>query len=134
MKSSPSLLSDDRLTAYEAQALQLEDIRAHPPEEVLQQLGHCLMNELVDVIGESALEDFQVIIGEALIGAFHSAAQRIERDADKARDTLAGLIRDFDGSEILDVEIQQATYKSVTAPRPATPPRPARSGAPGRVQ
>ena len=36
MKSSPSLLSDDRLTAYEAQALQLEDIRAHPPEEALQ--------------------------------------------------------------------------------------------------
>lgn len=115
MQSSPPLPSDDRLTSYEAQALQLEDIRAHPPEEALQQLGHCIMNELVDVIGESALEDFQVIIGEALIGAFHSAAQRIERDADKARDTLAGLIRDFDGSEILDVEIQEATYKTRAA-------------------
>jgi hypothetical protein len=33
----------------------------------------------------------------------------------KARDSLAGLIRDFDGSEILDVEIQEATRKARSA-------------------
>jgi hypothetical protein len=57
----------------------------------------------------------------------HSAAQRIERDADKTRDTLNGLIRDFDGSEILDVEIQEATLKSSDrrrgGPRPGDHPR-----------
>uniref|UniRef100_UPI00345C2D4C DUF2493 domain-containing protein n=1 Tax=uncultured Caulobacter sp. TaxID=158749 RepID=UPI00345C2D4C len=73
------------------------------------------MNELLDVICDTALEDVQAIITETLIGAFHSAAQRIERDADKARDTLNGLIRDFDGSEILDVEIQDATRKARAA-------------------
>ena len=55
------------------------------------------------------------MVGEALIGAFHSAAGRIERDADKARDALSGLIRDFDGSEILDTEIQEATRKARAA-------------------
>jgi hypothetical protein len=115
MQLFPSSPSDDRLTAYEAQTLQLEDIRTHPPEAELDQLGHNVMNELLDVVGDTALEDFQVLIGEALIGAFHSAAQRIERDADKARDTLSGLIRDFDGSEILDVEIQEATRKARAA-------------------
>jgi hypothetical protein len=115
MQHSPPPLSSDRLTAYEAQALLLEDIRAHPPEAALDQLGHSLMTELLDVVGESALEDFHALIGEALIGAFHSVAQRIERDADKARDQLAGLVRDFDGSEVLDTEIQDATRKACAA-------------------
>jgi len=115
MLLSPSPLSDDRLTAYEAQALILEDNRSHPPEAALHQLGHSLMTELLDVVGETALEDFHVMIGEALIGAFHSVAQRIERDADKARDQLAGLVRDFDGSEVLDTEIQDATRKARAA-------------------
>src|SRR6201996_2129752 len=105
----------DPLTAYEAQALVLDDVRPHPPEAALHQLGCSLMTELLDVVGESALEDFHVLIGEALIGAFHSVAQRIERDADKARDQLGGLVRDFDGSEILDTEIQEATRKARAA-------------------
>jgi hypothetical protein len=73
------------------------------------------MTELLDVVGETALEDFHILIGEALIGAFHSAAQRIERDADKARDQLSGLVRDFDGSEVLDTEIQEVTQKARAA-------------------
>ena len=43
------------------------------------------MTELLDVIADTALEDFQPLIAEALIGAFHSASQRIERDADRPR-------------------------------------------------
>ena len=113
--SPPPLPSSDRLTPYEAQTLLLQDIRTHPPEAALHQLGHSLMTELMDVVGETALEDFHVLIGEALIGAFHSAAQRIERDADKTRDQLAGLVRDFDGSEVLDTEIQDATRKARAA-------------------
>src|ERR1700761_2389280 len=115
MQLTHSLPSDDRLTPYEAQALQLEDPRAHPPEEALLQIGHAFMNELTDLLGDSALEDFAPTICEALIGAFHSASQRVERDADKSRDQLNGLIRDFDGSEILDVEIQEATRKTRAA-------------------
>jgi hypothetical protein len=103
------LPSADALTRFEAQALQLEDARPYPQEDALQQLGHGLMNELLDLVVETPLEDFSGLICEALIGAFHSAAQRIERDADKARDGLNVLLRDFDGSEILDVEIQDAT-------------------------
>jgi hypothetical protein len=70
------------------------------------------MTELIDVISDTALEDFQTILGEALIGAFHSAAGRIERDADRARDTMRSLDRDFDGSEAADVELQEATAKA----------------------
>ena len=112
MQLSPPPLSSDRMTAYEAQAAALEDTRSHPPEAALDQLGHSLMTELLDVIGYTALEDVHTLVGESLIGAFHSAAQRIERDADKGRDQLAGLVRDFDGSEVLDVEIQEATRRT----------------------
>ncbi|PZO08786.1 MAG: pyruvate carboxylase [Alphaproteobacteria bacterium] len=83
-----------------------------PTEDALVQLGHALMTELIDVISDTALEDFQTILGEALIGAFHSAAGRIERDADRARDTMRSLDRDFDGSEAADVELQEATAKA----------------------
>jgi len=107
--------TSDHLTAFEAQALLLEDPRPYPQDEALQQLGHALMNEVLDLVTETALEDFSGLVCEALIGAFHSAAGRIERDADKARDTLGGLVRDFDGSEILDVEIQEATRKARAA-------------------
>jgi len=103
------------LTHFEAQALLLEDPRPHPPEEALYQLGAGVMNELVDLLSETALEDFSGPICEALIGAFHSAAQRIEREADRSRDVLGGLVRDFDGSEVLDTEIQDATRKARAA-------------------
>ena len=90
----------------------LGDQRPHPTEDALQQLGRAMMTELVDVISDTALEDYQTLLCEALIGAFHSAAGRIERDADRARDTMRSLDRDFDGSEAADVELQEATAKA----------------------
>lgn len=115
MHPSPLPPTSDRFTPFEAQALLLEDPRPYPQDEALQQLGHALMNEVLDLITDTALEDFSSLVCEALIGAFHSAAGRIERDADKARDALGVLVRDFDGSEILDVEIQEATRQARAA-------------------
>jgi hypothetical protein len=112
--SSPPPTSD-ALTFFEAQALLLEDPRPYPQEEALVQAGHGLMNEILDLVLDTPLEDFSGLICEALIGAFHSAAQRIERDADKTRDGLNGLLRDFDGSEVLDTEIQEATQRARAA-------------------
>ena len=114
MPSSSSPLTG-HMTHFEAQALTLDDPRPHPPEDALLQLGHAVLSETLDVIGDTALEDFQSIICETLIGAFHSAAQRIERDADRARDVLNRLSRDFDGSEIADTELQDATRKARAA-------------------
>ena len=47
------------LTSFEAQALQLDDPRPHPAEAALDHLGHAVMTELLDVIADTALEDFQ---------------------------------------------------------------------------
>jgi hypothetical protein len=99
-------------SAFDDLSASLGDPRPHPTEDALIQLGRALMTELVDVISDTALEDYQTIIGEALIGAFHSAAGRIERDADRARDTMRSLDRDFDGSEAADTELQDATAKA----------------------
>ncbi|WP_068877292.1 MULTISPECIES: DUF2493 domain-containing protein [unclassified Phenylobacterium] len=96
-------------TAFDVQASALEDVRPHPTEAALIQLGHAVMTELLDLIGDTALEDVQTILAESLIGAFHSAAGRIERDADRARDRMRILERDFDGSEMADTELQDAT-------------------------
>jgi hypothetical protein len=96
-------------TAFDVQASALEDLRPHPTEAALTQLGYAVMTELLDLIGDTALEDVQTILAESLIGAFHSAAGRIERDADRARDRMRILERDFDGSEMADTELQAAT-------------------------
>ena len=99
-------------SAFDDLSASLGDQRPHPTEEALVQLGRALMTELVDVISDTALEDYKTILGETLIGAFHSAAARIERDADRARDTMRSLDRDFDGSEAADTELQEATAKA----------------------
>ena len=99
-------------TALDDLSRSLGEADALPTEDALVQLGRALMTELIDVISDSALEDTQTILGEALIGAFHSAAGRSERDADPARDTMRMIDRDFDGSEASDVELQEATAKA----------------------
>ncbi len=99
-------------TSFDVQAAALEDTRPHPPEAALVQLGHVLMTELIDLVGETALEDVQAILAESLIGAFHSAAGRIEREADRGRDRMRWLERDFDGSEMADTELQEATRQT----------------------
>ena len=96
-------------TAFDVQAAALEDPRPHPTEAALVQLGHALMTELLDLTGDTALEDVQTILAESLIGAFHSAALRIEREADRGRDRMRWLERDFDGSEMADTELQEVT-------------------------
>jgi hypothetical protein len=110
----PPPITDD-LTPLQALALELDDPRPHPDEAALRHLGHAVITEVLDVIGDTALEDFQALVCETVIGAFHSAVQRIDREADRARDALAGLLRDFDGSEVLDVDIQDATRKARAA-------------------
>ena len=51
------------------------------------------------------MED-HVLIAEELLGGLHTAAQRIEREADTARDEINRGMRDFDGSEVADSEPQ----------------------------
>jgi hypothetical protein len=99
-------------SAFDDLSASLGDQRPHPPEDALVQLGRALMTELLDAVSDTALEDYQTTLAEALIGAFHSAAGRIERDADRARDTMRALDRDFDGSEAADTELQEATVKA----------------------
>ncbi|HYG27134.1 MAG TPA: DUF2493 domain-containing protein [Caulobacteraceae bacterium] len=108
---SSSFFTGD-LSSYEAQAAALEDTRPHPTEDALVQFGEAVVNEGLDLLLGTGLEDFSPIIVETIIGGFHAAAQRIERDADKARDQLASLTRDFDGSEVTDTEIQELTRKA----------------------
>ena len=110
--NTPFSASSKSDSAFDDLTASLGDARPHPTEDALIQLGRALMTELVDVISDTALEDYQTILGEALIGAFHSAAGRIERDADRARDAMRALDRDFDGSEAADVELQEATAKA----------------------
>ncbi|MGV9009972.1 DUF2493 domain-containing protein [Brevundimonas sp.] len=110
---NPAIITTSKTdSAFDDLTAALGDPRPHPTEEALIQLGRALMTELIDLVSGTALEDYQTTLGEALIGAFHSAAGRIERDADRARDVMRSLDRDFDGSEVLDVELQAAIAKA----------------------
>lgn len=110
-----SLLLVGDLTAFEALCAAAEDDRPHPEQAQLEQLGLALMTETLDVLGDTALEDYQTTIAEGLIGAFQSIAGRLQREWDRAADDVKRLSRDFDGSEIADVELQEATRKAYAA-------------------
>lgn len=115
MQTAFSTLITGDLTAFEAQALKLDDPRPHPEEAALSHVGAAVVNEVIDVVAGTALEDFQTTILEGLIGGFHSAIERIRRDADRARDDARRLMRDFDGSEIGDTELRDATQRFTAA-------------------
>lgn len=109
MPLSRALLApSEHLDAFDARAAALEDPRPHPTEVALIQLGDALMSELLDTVLDTALEDYAGPLCEAFIGGLHAAAQRIEREADRARDRLARELRDFDGSEVADADLQDA--------------------------
>lgn len=112
MNNAPLNFLVGDITEFDRQVLSLDDTRTYPTEAALRQLGLAIMTELLDVTANTALEDFQTIIAEAVIGGFHSAALRIEREADRSRDDVSRLHRDFDGSEVADNELQEATTKA----------------------
>jgi hypothetical protein len=115
MQAAPSILLTGDLSAFEALALKVDDPRPHPDEACLVQLGEAVLNEMLDTVCDTALEDFQTTILEGVIGGFHSAIERIRRDADRARDDAKRLMRDFDGSEVGDTDLQDATRKFMAA-------------------
>lgn len=115
MQTALSTLLTGQLTAFEAVALKVDDPRPHPEEAALAQVGEAILNEMLDLVSGTALEDFQPTILEGLIGGMHSAIERIRRDADRARDDARRLIRDFDGSEVADSELQEATQRFTAA-------------------
>lgn len=96
------------LDAFDALTSALQDIRPHPTAAALAQLGGALMTELLDLLLGTALEDHVVTICETFIGGLHAGTQRLEREADRARDALARRLRDFDGSEVADQDLQDA--------------------------
>ncbi len=106
---------DSHLSPYEALCAAAHDDRPHPAEDQLEQLGLALMTETLDVVADTALEDYVSAIAEGLVGAFHSISLRIQRDWDRAADDIKRLNRDFDGSEIADVELQEATRRAHAA-------------------
>jgi hypothetical protein len=88
---------------------------AQPEPAALEQLGYALMTETLDLVGDTALEAFQPMLAEGLIGAFQSVALRLQRDWDRAADVVRRLSRDFDGSEVADVELQAAMARARAA-------------------
>jgi hypothetical protein len=90
-------------------------VRPAPEPAALEQLGHVLMTETLDVVAETALEDVQTTIAEGLIGAFQSVTLRLQRDWDHAADVVRRLTRDFDGSEVADLDLQEAVAKARAA-------------------
>lgn len=112
MRNSASSASPHPHAFAESFSAFSDDTPEPPCDDALAHLGRAIMTELLDAVSDTALEAFQTILAEALIGAFHSAVGRIERDADKARDRMRFLDRDFDGSEAADVELQEATARA----------------------
>ncbi|MFP1132914.1 DUF2493 domain-containing protein [Asticcacaulis sp. W401b] len=99
-------------TSYDHITGLANDPRPFPSEGEVEHLGHALMTEVLDVFGKDALEEHASMIAHCIIGGIHAAQQRIEREYDRASNELTSLHREFDGSEVKDTQIQDATDRS----------------------
>lgn len=100
------------LTSLEEAALQVQEDRPFATEDELTQLGFAIMTEVLDVFSKTGLEAHLPTICDGVIGGFHTMAMRLDREADRQRDQIRQLDRNFDGSEIMDTELQEATEKA----------------------
>ncbi|WP_372784593.1 DUF2493 domain-containing protein [Phenylobacterium sp.] len=107
----PGFFNTADLDGFDALTAALEDPRPHPTEPALRQLGEAIMAELLDLVLGTALEDHVTTICETFIGGLHAGVTRLDRDADRARDDLARALRDFDGSEVADGDLQEAKHR-----------------------
>ncbi|TAJ71804.1 MAG: DUF2493 domain-containing protein [Phenylobacterium sp.] len=112
MRPHPTFLNTADLDGFDARTAALQDPRPHPTEPQLVQLGRALLGEALDMLLGGALEDHVVPICETLIGGLHAGVQRLERDADREREQLADRLRTFDGSEVADVDLQEAKARA----------------------
>lgn len=112
MRPQPTFFNTAELDGFDAMTTALDDPRPHPTEPALRQLGHVLMTEVLDVVLGGALEDHAVTICETFIGGLHAGVQRLEREADRAREALAQQLHDFDGSEVADVDLQDVKRRA----------------------
>jgi hypothetical protein len=103
------------LTGFEALCAAAADDRPHPAADQLEQLGLALMTETLEVLAGTALEEVAPMLAEGLIGGLHSTVLRLQRDFDRAADAVGHLAEAFDGSEVEDVRLQEATSKAHAA-------------------
>jgi hypothetical protein len=113
--TSPCLSAADPGLPLDAFAEALADPRAFPSEAALTQVGRAVMTELLDLLLGGALEDHVGVAAESLIGGLHTAVLRLERSADRSRDALARGLREFDGSEVADHDLQEAKAQTDVA-------------------
>lgn len=112
MRPPTTFFNTADLDGFDAQTAALQDPRPHPTEPALVQLGHALMDEVLDLVLGTALEDQAITICETFIGGLHAGVQRLDREANRQREDLARLLRDFDGSEVADVDLQEAKARA----------------------
>lgn len=116
MRAHPhSFLPTTDLDAFDARTCALEDPRPHPTQAALAQLGAAILSETLDLVLGTALEDYAATICETLLGGLHAGVLRLDREADRERDELARLLRDFDGSEVADNDLQAARRRAEAA-------------------
>lgn len=106
-----ALLSTLDLSAYDTTCAHAQHELPHPVQAEVESLGHNIANEILDAFLNTALEEQVPALMEGLIGGLHSAILRLQREADRSGDDMRRLNRDFDGSEIKDVELQEAHLK-----------------------
>jgi hypothetical protein len=113
--TSPCLSAADPGLPLDVFSAALDDPRPFPSEAALQQLGQALMTELLDLLLTGALEDHAGLVAESLIGGLHTAALRLDRAADRSREALARGLREFDGSEVADHDLQESKARTDAA-------------------
>ena len=108
-----SLLIDIQgMTEYQAACAEADEPRGFPEQDEVTRCGFAIMTETLDMVQDTGLDEIAGNLAEGMIGGVHSTILRLHKKLDAAHDEMKSLQRAFDGSEVLDVELQQTTAKA----------------------
>ena len=89
--------------------LEVEDDRGRPSDEDIRCTIAEVINLFEGLVEDTVLEDDITDIVSGMTTSFHYILQRTIRKQDDVQSEMAKLTREFDGSEVKDVQLQQQT-------------------------
>ena len=112
-QTSPTAAAMEHLELYGGhtarRGMDEPDQRGAPDEETVQHAWGDILDIIDGLAQDTKLEDSVAEIASSMATSLHYMLQRVLRTQDDVQSEIRQLTRDFDGSEITDIKIQQQT-------------------------
>ena len=107
--SALTFIDTTGLSHYDAVCAKANQSAPHPTQYEVEEAGRKLTEILLRVIMDTALEPFCTEIVEGMIGGLHSGIGRLDKNYEKTKAKMLGLMQGPQGNEVDDTNLIEAT-------------------------